>query len=119
MIAATNRIDLVDPSVLRPGRLGMHLYVPLPGLDDRRAILAQEARGLAFAPGAEQLLADLAQRTDGWSGADLHALGVAARMSALARGGYATMPPLVEADFAGALRQREAPPAAARPRAVA
>lgn len=119
VIAATNRIDLVDPSVLRPGRLGMHLFVPLPGLDDRRAILAQEARGLTFAPGAERLLADLAQRTDGWSGADLHALGVQARMGALARGGYATMPPLVEADFAAALRQREAPAAAGRPRAVA
>ncbi|GIK83156.1 MAG: hypothetical protein BroJett024_42610 [Alphaproteobacteria bacterium] len=105
VIAATNRMDLVDPSVLRPGRLGTHLLIPLPALDDRLRILALEARGLPLSAGMDRMFASLAQQTEGWSGADLHAMCTQARMNALKRGEYTRMPPLIEADFASALRQ--------------
>lgn len=39
MIAATNRPDIIDPAVIRPGRLGLHLYVPVPTELDRFDIL--------------------------------------------------------------------------------
>jgi len=109
VIAATNRIDLVDPSVLRLGRLGMHFYIPLPDGDDRAKIFAIEAHGLGFKGNAEQLFASLAQQTDGWSGADIHAVCVQARMNALARTDYKEMPPLIEADFSAAIHQLRAP----------
>lgn len=107
VIAATNRIDLVDPSVLRMGRLGMHLYIPLPDQDERLKIFAIEARGLTFGAGAPQLLHRLAEQTEGWSGADIHALCTQARMSALKRAGYRDMPPLTTADFAAAISRVE------------
>lgn len=109
VIAATNRIDLVDPSVVRLGRLGMHLYIPLPDYDDRVKIFAIEARGLKFKVNAEQLFASLAQQTEGWSGADIHGVCVQARMNALKRTDYKEMPPLTEADFASAIHQLGAP----------
>lgn len=105
VVAATNRIDLVDPSVLRLGRLGMHLYVPLPDTDDRMKIFEIEARGLGFRVNAKQLFASLSEHTKGWSGADIHAVCVQARMNALKRADYQEMPPLVESDFAAAIRQ--------------
>ena len=51
-----NRIDLVDPSVLRLGRLGMHLYIPLPDDGDRAKIFAIEARGIGRGRPAERRL---------------------------------------------------------------
>ncbi len=107
VIAATNRIDLVDASVLRPGRLGLHLHISLPDENERMAIFAIEARGLSFATNAEKIFSGFGQRTAGWSGADIHALCVQARMNALKRTGYREMPMLTEADFAAALRRME------------
>ena len=109
VIAATNRIDLVDPSVLRLGRLGMHFYIPLPDTDDRAKIFAIEAHGLGFGGNVEKLFAGLAQQTEGWSGADIHAVCVQARMNALQRTDYKEMPPLIEADFTSAIHQLAAP----------
>jgi ATP-dependent 26S proteasome regulatory subunit len=105
VIAATNRVDLVDPSVLRLGRLGVHLYVPLPGCEDRAEIFATQARGLRFGAEKERLFARLAGETEGLSGADIHAVCVQAKMNALQRNDYGALPPLDEADFAAALRQ--------------
>ena len=105
VIAATNRIDLVDPSVLRRGRLGMHLYVPLPGREDRVGIFATQARGIRFGAGEERLFADLAEQTEGLSGADIHAVCVQAKMNALRRNDYRGLPPLAEADFSAAIGQ--------------
>ncbi len=73
VIGATNRPDLVDPSILRAGRLGFHIEIPLPDASDRRAQIA------AFSRESKLDLADddldwLAQRTDGFSGADLRLL---------------------------------------------
>ena len=114
VIAATNRIDLVDPSVVRLGRLGMHLYIPLPSLEDRTKIFAIESRGLGFRTSTDKLFASLAGQTDGWSGADIHGVCVQARMNALQRADYKEMPPLTEADFASAIHQLGAQKPAAK-----
>jgi transitional endoplasmic reticulum ATPase len=111
VIAATNRIDLVDSSVLRLGRLGLHLHVPLPDRDDRMGILAIETRGMTFDSSTEALFAMVAGHTAGWSGADIHALCMQARMNALKRMDYRQMPPINESDFTNALRRMPMPPA--------
>ncbi len=105
VIAATNRIDLVDPSVLRLGRLGVHLYVPLPGVEERTRIFAAHTRGVRFGVERERLLARLAAETEGLSGADIQAVCVQAKMNALKRAEYGALPPLAEADFSAAIRR--------------
>jgi len=105
VIAATNRIDLVDPSVLRLGRLGLHLYVPLPATEDRAGIFAAHTCSVRFGVDRERLLTRLASESEGLSGADIHAVCVQAKMHALRRNDYGALPPLTEADFAAAIRQ--------------
>ena len=78
VLDATNRIDLVDPSILHLGRLGMHLYIPLPDDGERAKIFAIEARGIGLREGMEQMFARLAEQTRGWSGADIHSACVQA-----------------------------------------
>jgi cell division protease FtsH len=68
-IAATNRLDTLDPAVLRPGRFGTHLHVDLPSEEGRRAILDVHARSKPLA--ADVDLDRLAHITYGSSGADL------------------------------------------------
>ncbi|HWD23458.1 MAG TPA: AAA family ATPase [Burkholderiales bacterium] len=105
VIAATNRIDLVDPSVLRLGRLGVHLFVPLPGTEERAKIFAAHLRGARFGADRERLYARLAAETEGLSGADIQAVCVQAKMNALKRAEYGALPPLTEADFSAAIRR--------------
>eukprot|EP00741_Cyanophora_paradoxa_P002014 tig00000525_g1953.t1 len=81
VIAATNRPDMIDPAMLRPGRLEKLLYVPLPGLDGRLSILRALTRRTPMNPDVE--LDSLAPRTAGFSGADLAALTREACVSAL------------------------------------
>jgi len=50
VIAATNRPDIIDPAMLRPGRLDKLLYVPLPNSDDRLSILKTCCRKVPMAP---------------------------------------------------------------------
>jgi len=123
VLAATNRLDLVDPSVLRLGRLGLHLHIPLPDAIERQRILEIETKGLKIEGDAAKLFLDLAHRTEGWSGADLHAVCTSARMTAMRRADYQKMLPLAAADFEAAIRQlgasrlregRDARPAAAQ-----
>ncbi len=72
VIAATNRLDIVDPALLRPGRFDKLLSVPLPDLDARKDILKIH---LDKKPLAENVKIDvLAEKTDGYTGADLAAL---------------------------------------------
>jgi cell division protease FtsH len=68
-IAATNRLDTLDPAVLRPGRFGEQILVDLPSEHGRRQILAVHARSKPFAADAD--LDRLAHITYGSSGADL------------------------------------------------
>jgi cell division protease FtsH len=68
-IAATNRLDTLDPAVLRPGRFGTQLHVDLPSQEGRRAILEVHARSKPLARDVD--LDRLARITYGSSGADL------------------------------------------------
>ncbi len=69
VLAATNRPDVLDPALLRPGRFDRHVTLSLPDKSARRAILALHARNLPLAPAAD--LDRLAAGTPGFSGADL------------------------------------------------
>jgi cell division protease FtsH len=69
LIAATNRPDILDPALLRPGRFDRQIVVDRPDVAGRRAILAVHARGKPFAPGVD--LDIVARRTPGFTGADL------------------------------------------------
>ena len=75
VIAATNRPELIDPAMLRPGRLDKLLYVPLPGPDDRESILrALVARGVRLSPDVDLGSVAHDPRAAGFSGADCAAL---------------------------------------------
>ncbi len=69
VIAATNRPDVLDPALLRPGRFDRQITVSLPDLKGREAILKVHARNKKIAPDVD--LEALARRTPGFSGADL------------------------------------------------
>ena len=69
LIAATNRPDILDPALLRPGRFDRQIPVSPPDLAGRRAVLKVHSAGMPIAPDAD--LDGLAKRTAGMSGADL------------------------------------------------
>ncbi|MDD5760826.1 MAG: ATP-dependent zinc metalloprotease FtsH [Candidatus Pacebacteria bacterium] len=69
VIAATNRPDVLDPALLRPGRFDRRVVLDLPSIDDREEILKIHARGKVLAPTTD--LREIAERTPGFSGADL------------------------------------------------
>lgn len=84
VIGATNRIDLVDPSVLRPGRLGQRFFIPLPDETGREAILRLHLANARLATGEalDDVLAQLVQSSGGLSGAELGALCDKAKLRA-------------------------------------
>ncbi|MFM7068921.1 MAG: ATP-dependent zinc metalloprotease FtsH, partial [Actinomycetes bacterium] len=84
MMAATNRPDILDPALLRPGRFDRQVVVPLPELDDRRAILTVHVRHKKLDPSVDLDL--VARGTPGMSGADLANLVNEAALSAVRRG---------------------------------
>jgi cell division protease FtsH len=69
VIAASNRIDILDPAIKRPGRFDRQITINNPNLKERQAILKVHARGKKLNPNVS--LAQIAQRTIGFSGADL------------------------------------------------
>ena len=69
LIAATNRPDILDPALLRPGRFDRQIVVERPDLEGRRAILRVHTKGKPLAPGID--IDVLARRTPGFTGADL------------------------------------------------
>ncbi|CUA69999.1 Peroxisome biosynthesis protein PAS1 [Rhizoctonia solani] len=72
VLAATSRPDLIDPALLRPGRLDKSLLCHMPTSKERREILQAVSRKIALAPSVD--LTEIARRTEGFSGADLQAL---------------------------------------------
>jgi len=84
MMAATNRPDILDPALLRPGRFDRQVVVPLPELDDRKAILAVHIRHKKLSPDVDLDL--VARGTPGMSGADLANLVNEAALTAVRRG---------------------------------
>ena len=69
VLAATNRPEVLDPALLRPGRFDRQITIPLPNLAERTAILAVHTRGKQLAPDVD--LDAVARGTPGFSGADL------------------------------------------------
>jgi cell division protease FtsH len=69
MMAATNRPDILDPALLRPGRFDRQVVVPLPELDERKSILAVHSKSKRLASDVD--LDVVARGTPGMSGADL------------------------------------------------
>ncbi|MBI2484937.1 ATP-dependent zinc metalloprotease FtsH [Candidatus Uhrbacteria bacterium] len=72
VMAATNRPDVLDPALLRPGRFDRRVVIDLPDINDREAILKIHAKNKPLAEGAN--LRRLAERTVGFSGADLESV---------------------------------------------
>ena len=72
IIAATNRPDVLDPALLRPGRFDRQVTVNLPDTEEREAILKVHAQNKILAPSVN--LKSISQRTSGFSGADLENL---------------------------------------------
>lgn len=69
LIAATNRPDILDPALLRPGRFDRQIAVDTPDMEGRKSILRVHAKGKPFTPDVD--LDAVARRTPGFTGADL------------------------------------------------
>ncbi|MFO7278998.1 MAG: ATP-dependent zinc metalloprotease FtsH [Thermoanaerobacterales bacterium] len=95
LIAATNRPDILDPALLRPGRFDRQIVVDRPDLEGRKAILAVHAKGKPLAPDVR--LDVLARRTPGFTGADLANLMNEAALLTARRGGTAITMAALEA----------------------
>ena len=105
VLGATNRIDLIDPSILRPGRFGVHIAVDLPTIEDRRQILKiclRTAQSRADAAGAG-IIAALTPLTEGFSGARLRQLCDDAKRIAMKRTGFTAVAAPTVADAMQAL----------------
>ena len=72
VIAATNRVDVLDPALLRPGRFDRHIYVDLPDIAGREQILSVHSSKVKLSPQVD--LSVIARGTPGFSGADLENL---------------------------------------------
>jgi cell division protease FtsH len=96
VLAATNRPEVLDPALLRPGRFDRHVEIPLPNQKERAAILAVHAKGKSLA--ADVDFEVVARSTPGFSGADLANLVNEAAIFAV-RAGRET---ITAEDFSGA-----------------
>src|ERR1700761_1308723 len=96
VIAATNRPDILDPALLRPGRFDRQIMVAQPDLVGRKGILRVHARGKPIAPDAD--LDVIARRTPGFTGADLaNVINEAALLTARTNGKQISMAAMEEA----------------------
>lgn len=84
VIGATNRVDMLDAALLRPGRFDRQVYIELPDMAGRREILDLYAKKVKIADGVN--LQDLARGTTGFSGADLENLLNEAALHAVRNG---------------------------------
>lgn len=85
VLAATSRPDLIDPALLRPGRLDKSLLCDMPNREDREDILRAVSSGgrVKMKPDVEKRLVEVSERTEGYSGADLQALMFNASLEAI------------------------------------
>lgn len=81
LIAATNRLDMLDPALLRPGRFDRVIEIPMPNKDAIQSILKIHTNGMSL--DEEVNLKQIAELADGASGADLRALATEAGMYAI------------------------------------
>jgi transitional endoplasmic reticulum ATPase len=104
LIGATNRPNLIDPALLRPGRFDELVYVGTPDTAGRRRILAIHTKGMPLDKDVD--LESLAQRTENFTGADLEDLTRRAGLTALRRA--LDSPKVTMADFEAALKETRA-----------
>ncbi len=83
VIAATNRPDIMDPALLRPGRFDKSIYIAPPDEESRKSIFGIHTKGRPLADDVD--LGDLAKRTEGCTGADISAICNEAVMNAVRR----------------------------------
>lgn len=83
VLAATSRPDLIDPALLRPGRLDKSLLCDMPNTADRKDILRAVSEKLHLQPSIQSRLDEVAAQTEGFSGADLQALMYNAHLEAI------------------------------------
>jgi cell division protease FtsH len=96
VVAATNRVDVLDPALIRPGRFDRQVYVPLPDVKGRLEILRVHAKKIKLGPDVD--LQRLARGTPMFSGADLAAIiNEAALLATLSNKDYVEMSDLEEA----------------------
>jgi cell division protease FtsH len=108
VLAATNRLDVLDPALTRPGRFDRHVNVPRPDIKGRLAILEVHAKGRRLAPDVN--LMDVARSTPGLVGADLANIVNEAAILAV-RGGHAEitvrdLQEAVEKNLTGSIEQK-------------
>jgi cell division protease FtsH len=104
LLSATNRPDVLDPALLRPGRFDRQVILDAPDFEGRKAILRVHARGKPIAPGVE--FETIARSTPGFSGADLANAVNEAALLAARRGG----PMIQQADLEQAVEKVVAGP---------
>jgi transitional endoplasmic reticulum ATPase len=111
VLGATNRIDLIDPSILRPGRFGVHIPVGLPDAEERKQILAVCLRthgtddtGAAIA----DIVAAVVPMTEGYSGATLKQLCDDAKRAAIKRTNFTKVAAPTVADMREAIEAERA-----------
>jgi transitional endoplasmic reticulum ATPase len=81
VIAATNRPDMLDPAVMRPGRFDRLIYVPSPDLESLKEIFTIHTRSMPLS--RDVVLEEVARKAQGYSGADIEAIVREAAMNAL------------------------------------
>jgi proteasome regulatory subunit len=99
IIGATNRIDILDRALLRPGRFDRIIEIPLPNDAGRLSILKVHTRGLTIDESVD--LSIVAQLTEGKNGADLHAICMEAGMFAIRK----ERPTINQEDFLAAIEK--------------
>ncbi len=90
LLAATNRPDILDPALLRPGRFDRQITILAPDVSGRKKILAVHASKVALSP--QVILADIAMATPGFTGAELANLINEAALLAVRRGRQTVLP---------------------------
>jgi len=81
VLAATNRVDIIDPAILRPGRFDLILELPIPDQKTRTEIFKIHTKGKPLDKTVN--LKELVQETEGWTGADIEAMVRRASMKAI------------------------------------
>jgi 26S proteasome regulatory subunit T3 len=90
VIMATNRAEVIDPALLRPGRLDRKVFFPLPDRRQKRLIFQVITNSMNLSPDVD--LEDYVSRPDKISGAEIHAICQEAGMSAIRRNRYLILP---------------------------
>jgi transitional endoplasmic reticulum ATPase len=109
VLGATNRIDLIDPSILRPGRFGVHIAVALPDAEGRKGILriCLKTAISGDGHGLDDIIEAIAPLTEGFSGAQIKQLCDTAKRTAIKRTGFTQVAAPTVADLLQALQAEQ------------